>query len=266
MSNAPDSPDSDPVALKIASKSKPIRALPTDRLIFDKQLSILRAYAAASGPDRQPTNNAEVAKTADISPNSISICNPFFIECGLLLREGMKQRPTPPVFDYHAAWEWNQDTAGLKLNQVFASTWFAKALLPKLSFRSLTIDEAVSFLADEAKAPKEYKGQLAILLNYLAVSGVVAVEGNTVSKANGKREFEAPPPNVPPPPKNTNPPEIEPKIDVERFEIPLPHKAPAIITVPKDLDADDWEMIASMMATYIKRWKKTVIKDEGGQP
>src|SRR2546423_12677650 len=30
-------------------KSKPIQALPADRIVFPKQLSLLRAYAAASG-------------------------------------------------------------------------------------------------------------------------------------------------------------------------------------------------------------------------
>ncbi|MGN6087508.1 DUF5343 domain-containing protein [Trinickia sp.] len=43
--------------------------------------------------------------------------------------------------------------------------------------------------------------------------------------------------------------------DVERFEIPLPGKRSAKITVPNGLDGDDWVMLQTMLAAYIKRWK-----------
>ena len=43
--------------------------------------------------------------------------------------------------------------------------------------------------------------------------------------------------------------------EVERFEIPIPGKSSVRVIVPKDLDADDWEMLQSMITVYIKRWK-----------
>jgi hypothetical protein len=35
------------------------------------------------------------------------------------------------------------------------------------------------------------------------------------------------------------------------------------VIVPQDLDADDWEMLQSMITVYIKRWKGFK-KPEGG--
>jgi len=43
------------------------KALPTDRATFSKQLDVLRAAAAASGPDRKPISNDEVAKVSKYS-------------------------------------------------------------------------------------------------------------------------------------------------------------------------------------------------------
>ena len=43
--------------------------------------------------------------------------------------------------------------------------------------------------------------------------------------------------------------------DAERFEIPIPGKSSVKVIVPGDLDADDWEMLQSMITVYIKRWK-----------
>ncbi|TDR04451.1 DUF5343 domain-containing protein [Paraburkholderia silvatlantica] len=51
-------------------------------------------------------------------------------------------------------------------------------------------------------------------------------------------------------------PQEEDDPDVERFEIPLPGKQQgAKIIVPTGLDADDWVMLQTMLAAYIKRWK-----------
>lgn len=51
---------------------------------------------------------------------------------------------------------------------------------------------------------------------------------------------------------------------VERFEIPIPGKSSVKVIVPHDLDADDWEMLQSMITVYIKRWKGFKSKPEGG--
>lgn len=48
----------------------------------------------------------------------------------------------------------------------------------------------------------------------------------------------------------------EPPAGRLRFEVPIPGKPSAVVMVPDDLDADDWEMLNTMMTTYISRWKK----------
>lgn len=42
---------------------------------------------------------------------------------------------------------------------------------------------------------------------------------------------------------------------LEVFSIPLPGKSMAKIIVPVGLDADDWAMLQTMLAAYVKRWK-----------
>jgi hypothetical protein len=58
---------------------------------------------------------------------------------------------------------------------------------------------------------------------------------------------------------NTAPDAHDEQIEgTERFEIPIPGKSSVKVIVPKDLDADDWEMLSAMITTYISRWKKFV--------
>jgi hypothetical protein len=53
-------------------------------------------------------------------------------------------------------------------------------LLPKLNYRSLTLNEAISFLAEEVGAGPEYREQLELLVIYLRAAGLVAIENGQV--------------------------------------------------------------------------------------
>ncbi|MDK9713512.1 MAG: hypothetical protein OEL86_05275 [Sulfuritalea sp.] len=169
-------------------KTKPIKVLPTERLGFEKQLGVLRGYAAASGAERKAVSNKDVGSIVQIHENTVSICNPFFQDLGLLTREGMKNRPSDEVVDYAQAFEWNAEKAASKLACVFRKSWFGIALIPKLTFRALTKDEATTFLANEAKAPKEYKANLEIILEYLRSTGVIQSDGATISLGPNAKE------------------------------------------------------------------------------
>ncbi len=198
-------------------KAKLAKALPTDRVSFEKQSAIVRAYAAASGQEKKGVTNDEVATVmSGIAASSISICNPFFTDAGLLVQEGRKLRPVEAVFDLQHAHQWNAETAGLKLRPIFSNHWAAKSLLPKLAFRQLTKDEAIGFLAEESKAQKGHRKNLETLLDFLDYAGVIQLDGNTVLKANppdvAKDEEEVPPPPPPPPPKEDPTPQHDPMI------------------------------------------------------
>jgi len=252
----------------VPKPSKPalIKTLPTERVSFDKQLSVLRAYAAASGPEKKSVSNDEVAAVVgELKGSSVSLCNPFLADVGLLIAEGRKQKPSDAVFDYHHAYGWDPEKAAQKLRPVLAETWAAKALLPKLAFRQLSKDEAIAFLADESKATKNHRRNLETLLDFLSAAGAIRVEGNVVLKAippaaadpdekggqSGEAEASSERKSRVAQRSGTDTDEIE--ADVERFTIPIPGKTPATITVPRGLDADDWEMLSAMIGTYINR-------------
>lgn len=258
----------DPSVANRRPKSRPVKNLPTDRLSFEKQLNVLRGYAAASGPEKKAVGNNEVSQIVGLHAGTISNCNPFFAEAGLLIRDGQKYRPSEEVIAYASSYQWDQEKAVSKLASVLDVTWFAQTLKPKLSFRSFTKDEAVAFLAEEAKASPEYKVQLEMLLDYLSAAGVIAAEGNMIAVVPGRRvaaqhagsqvlhnsnehggahhttQNPVPPP---PPPQNKN---------TEEFSIPIPGKESAKIIIPKGLEAEDWDMLKDMLDAYISRLRK----------
>lgn len=164
-----------------STKAKPIKVMPTDRLGFEKQLGVLRGYAAASGAERKAVSNKDVGSIVQVHENTVSICNPFLQDVGLLTKEGQKNRPSDEVADYAQAYEWDSEKAAHKLAPIFRKAWFGTALIPKLTFRALAKDEAITFLANEAKAPKEYKTNLEIVIEYLRAAGVVQSDGSTIT-------------------------------------------------------------------------------------
>lgn len=254
-----------------AKKLKPIKILPTGRLVFLKQVSTLRAYVKASlHAHKSAVSIADVALIAECSPNTVSLCNPFWADIGLLSRDGHKYVPTDVVFDFDTLADHGDEFAGHKLAPALASSWFAKALFPRLSLRKITIDEAVQALALECKSPStEFVPQILMLLDYLKFAGLIEIDNKLVSKPAQRPDSsisqEAPAAfgNVPATPVPTaqspltpqpEPEEMQP--DTLRFEVPVPGKRSVTVIVPNDLDAEDWAMLNVMMSAYIERWKK----------
>lgn len=277
-----DSTSEQPVSPPSArTRRQAARVLPNDRLSIGKQLHVFRAYAAASGAERKAVSNSEVADTGGgLAGSSVSLCNPFMVDIGVLAREGTRQRPSQALFDYLHAYNWSADTAGAKLYPVFIDTWAAKALLPKLTLRQLSKEEAILALADAAKAPRSYQKSLETLLEFLSISGVVRFDGNTVVKGlppsddkplgdAGEEEEDADKGETVGNGGRSSPDPSPPPEDVHRFEIPIPGKPSVLIHVPKSLDADDWAMFQQMFGIYVKRWKgfeDTTKKSSGSQP
>jgi hypothetical protein len=167
-----------------ASVSRPTKYLPTDRITFSRQLDILRAWAAASGPTNKIVTNNEVASIVKMQPSTVSIANAFFADTRLLVRADAGYIPAAEVVNFLRAFEWNPEAAPQKLAPVIEKTWFAEVLLPKLSFGPMSEDEAIAVLGQAATAGKDYFGQLKTLVDYLAAAGLVQRDGNQVKKGS----------------------------------------------------------------------------------
>lgn len=184
-------------------KAKPTKPLPTDRIQFPKQLDLLRAYAAASGPDGRPVTNEDVGRIVKMMASTVSMANAFFSDTGLLRRaEKGGYFPSEEVKAFNLAYQWNPETASYKLGPILQETWFAKALLPRLSFRPLKEEDAISTLAEAVAAGPDYKDQLRVLLDYLKAGGLIQIDGDLIrlaeaglaATAGGSPETAAPAP------------------------------------------------------------------------
>lgn len=161
-------------------KDRPTKTLPTERIAFSRQLDILRAYAAASGPTGQPVTNDAVGKIVQLNSSTVSLANSFFVGLGFLQKTDSGYIPSPEVVAFNRAYSWNPDTAAHKMADLIQKGWFAQAILPRLSFRPLDEEEALSVLADASNAGTDYRDQLRTLLNYMEAAGLINREGNAI--------------------------------------------------------------------------------------
>ncbi len=188
---------------------RPTKYLPTPRITFSKQLDILRAFAAASGPTGKVASNEDVAEIVKMNSSTISLANPFLASGGLITKTDGGYIPCAEVMSFLRAYEWSPDTAAQKLAPVLAKTWFAEELLPRLAFGPMNEDEAIEDLAHAANAAPEYRGQLEMLLDYLVAAGLIQRDGSQIKKgttivtANARMPFETS--AAPPKPENADP-------------------------------------------------------------
>jgi hypothetical protein len=164
--------------------------LPTDRIAFPKQLSLLRAWAAASGPANKMVTNDDVARMVKMVPTTVQMANPFFADIGLLQKMDGGFVPSPEVVSFNRAFEWSPETSPQKLAPIIEHSWFGEALLPRLSFDALGTSEAIQVLAEAATVGPDKESQLTILLSYMEASGLIVGENGTIRRArqNGQTE------------------------------------------------------------------------------
>jgi hypothetical protein len=161
-----------------SKRSRPTKVLATDRIKFEKQLELLRAYASISGAERQPVTNKEVAEIVGIQESTVGLSNAFFSDVGLLVRTDEGFVPSQVVTAFAQASKWTPEKAAEKLAPLLRETWFAKALLTRLSLRPFSISEAIAKLAEICSADISYERNLRVLVDYLVASGLVRLEGD----------------------------------------------------------------------------------------
>lgn len=194
------------------------KVLPTNRMTFEKQLHLLRGYAAGYAHYKEPVSIRQVANVAKMNRDTISMANAFLLDAGLIDKSGLAFVPSAATIAFNHAHEWNAETAPQKLGSALQKTWFAQKLMPLVMMGAVTEEAAIRELASESSAGPENRSQLKMLLDFLERSGVLKregdsyVKGTTFKKGDGEiKDIEtgvtgtslAPEPKEPPAPRSS---------------------------------------------------------------
>jgi hypothetical protein len=159
------------------------KVLPTDRVSFDKQKELIRAFAAEYAANGgQPVTNDKAGELIGLSGSTISQTNGFFCDIGLVVRSDLGGFiPSPETVEYNTACQWSESEARAKLRPIIERTWFYRCLIPRLHISAQPTPVCLSVLANESKAQPEHNDRLVCLINYLELAGIVSESGGMVS-------------------------------------------------------------------------------------
>ena len=181
------------------------KVLPTDRIAFERQVEILRAYAVCSeSSGGKPVSNAQAGSALKpaFSASTLGVAVPFFTDVGLISRSGSDFVPSAALLGYNQAVALSVLEAKRKLRPLFENTWFCRVLSPRLQLNPQPFEDCVGVLAIEAKAGPEHLPRVRPLINFLELAGIVSISGTTVTfvPANGEAPASSAqklPPSVP---------------------------------------------------------------------
>jgi hypothetical protein len=165
-------------------RAKPNYSLPTQRLTCENQFTLLRAYAAVSGPTKKAVKIDEVVEVSRLGNTTISLANAFFVEAGLVLKTDAGFLPSDSVRAFALAYEWGPDTAAQKLAPTIRTTWFAERVIPKLSMGKVPENELFDDLAMTAAVGPDFKPRIKLLIDFLVETGIAVREGDFLKKGN----------------------------------------------------------------------------------
>ncbi len=238
-------------------KSPPTKTLPSDRLVFEKQVAGLRAFAVSySANGGKPVTNEEAGKIIGMAAGTIVVTNAFFCELGFLQRQKDSEGfiPSQDVMAYVKAYEWDPERAKEKLRGPIEASWFAQTLVPRIKFRPYDASEAVTVLAEACAASKEYEPRLWPLIDYLAFVGIITRDGSLLKIASGQ-SFA---PTEASPQPNGNSLLAPTESGVEQFTLTLDPKSKRKITIqcPPTIKKAELARIQAWLALQI------IIEDE----
>lgn len=166
---------------KATKGARPTKPLPTDRITFDRQLSLLRTYASVHQQSGKPVTNAQVAAIVSMEASTVALANAFFTDVHLLQRmpDGGFV-PSPEVMEFLHARAWNAETAGYKLAPIISEAWFAKAILSRLALDPIEEEKAIQVLGEEAVATPKHRVNLRTLISYMEVAGLAQRDGTMI--------------------------------------------------------------------------------------
>lgn len=159
------------------AKSRPKKALPTDRMKFDVQKKALNAIGILSDGEEAITP-ADMAATLDLAPSSGGLNNAFFLECGLVTRAGKgRYKSTPAANDFARRFSFDPEEAGLALREPLSTTWFYETVTQHIrGFGPTPKEKLIELLAYKAETTKDYRVQLGTLLSWLEYAQVIEEE------------------------------------------------------------------------------------------
>lgn len=181
-----------------SSPAKPGQSLPSNRIAFEKQTDLIRAWGLASGNERKAVPNKTVADIAGMNEATSFQLNGFLQGVGFLTRGDGGFVASSDVVAYATAAKWNDSSAPRKLAPTLRASWFGKVLVPRLGFRSLDEKQAMLDLAAAAGAGPEYRSQIKMCIDYLEFSGLLERDGGMLKEGPAAHAGTAPPPSPQP--------------------------------------------------------------------
>jgi hypothetical protein len=162
------------------------RALPTDRMRFEKQVEVLRAFSVASRDGALPVDANMLSSFSNVAAVTVVLDNNFFLESGLITRVKKGQYiPVAEVNEFRRLFTFNDPQASRVLAPVLEKTWYFEALRIFDEMGSPSRAQAVRLLADHAGADGSFTAQIELLLDWLCFVGLVEINEDEKVLVNG---------------------------------------------------------------------------------
>jgi hypothetical protein len=157
------------------------RALPTDRMEFETQVQVLKAYAIASRNGREIVTGEDLARHVSVGEDTARLNNRFLAESGLIVAEQRgAYKPVEAVLEFSRKLGFGQPNPGHTLASVVRNTWYFEAVTDRLEMGPPSRNELIMALADVAGAEAHHRRKLDNIIDWLEYVGLVSIVDDTV--------------------------------------------------------------------------------------
>ena len=174
------------------------RILPLGKLSIDKQILILKSYAAFYEKEHRAASYKDIAPIAQTDETNVSACKGFWESIGLLRAENGKSRPSPEAVNFSSKLTWNQmDEAWRAFRKIIRDVWFVRQLSMSMRVKSeqteVEIINQLGAASGVTKREKKVDDSLRKLFELLVISSVLVKKNEDIFALNPELASERPP-------------------------------------------------------------------------
>lgn len=138
-------------------------------------IQVLKTYVIGTKNGESPIDYQEVASISGLNPSTVSGCNKFFEENGMLiLRKRGMYVPSQEIVNFSRELPWDVENAKRKLRNVLKRTWFGELVLKKFELNtSYKESELISSLGKEAGALDDQMASLKRIIELMEYSELI---------------------------------------------------------------------------------------------
>lgn len=153
------------------------KELPSSKIVLEKQIEIIKAFAVIYGTTGKGSSYKDVASKVGVNANNVSGSLKFWKDIGFLVSDNSGYVPSQALINFNQKIQWEPDSAWKAFHDAVKGTWFLNEITVKFQLKpKISSEELIKSLGMASGIQSKDAGtvrSLQLLIQLLELSKII---------------------------------------------------------------------------------------------